>query len=158
MAVLKICAAISLSLWIGGLSLFVGVVVPAAFSAFQKEEAARFLGALFPSVDRWTLVWAAVTSGALFLVFLNRHLEPSSLVLELPVGVMFALTLYLGLILHPEIHDLKEKLDLPEFRGTAHQQTIQFAFERLHRRSVRLHGFLLFLGWLSLGLTPRFLK
>ena len=158
MATFRICAAIALSLWVGGLSLFVGVVAPVAFHAFERQEAARFLGVLFPAVDRWCLVWGVVAVATLFLTFLNRHFAPASLVLEIPVGIMCALTLYVVLVLHPEIHELKRKLDLPELQGTAHQQTIQFTFNQLHHRSVRLHGVILTLGLLSLGLTPRFLK
>lgn len=150
MSIFRICAAIALALWVGGLSLFMGVVIPVSFHSFGKGEAARFLETLFPAVDRWCLVWAAVTVGVLFAL--------RSLVLEVPVGLMFVLTLYTTRILHPEIHEVKRKLQLPEFQGTAHQQSIQFAFNRLHQRSVQLHGVILTLGLLSLGLTPRFLK
>lgn len=155
---MRICAAIALALWVGGLSLFIGVVIPVSFRSFGKPEAGRFLDPLFPAVDRWCLIWAAVTAGALFALFLNRHFALRSLVLEIPVGLMFVLTLYTTLILHPEIHEVKRKLQLPELQGTAHQQSIQFAFNRLHQRSVQLHGLILTLGLFSLGLTPRFLK
>jgi len=139
---LPIFAAISLALWVGGLGLFI----------------CRFLDAIFPGVDRWGLVWGTAAMGALILLFLNRHFALRSLVLEVPVAVMYLVTLHLTLVLHPEIYELKRKLSLPEFQGTAHRQTIQFAFNRLHRLSVQLHGIILVLGLLSLGLTPRFLR
>ena len=154
----KICAWIGLALWIGGLTLFIGVVTPVAFKTFGKEEAARFVGVLFPAVDRWALIWSLVTAGSLARIFLNRHFALRSLALELPVGLMVVLTLYTSLILHPHIRELKRKIDLPEFQQTAHQQTIQFAFHRLHRCSVQIHGVILTLGLLSLGLAPRFLR
>ncbi|MBI3333273.1 MAG: DUF4149 domain-containing protein [Candidatus Omnitrophica bacterium] len=158
MPALKICVSVALALWVGGLSLFVGTVIPVSFRSFKKEEAGRFLEVLFPAVDRWCLVWGAAAAGALFLLFRSRHLAPASLALELPVGLMFLLTLYVARVLHPEVHELKRKINLPEFEGSAHQQTMKFAFDRLYKVSVRLHGLLLLLGWFSLGLVPSFLR
>ena len=152
------CAWISLSLWVGGLSLFVGVVIPTSFRTFKKEEAGRFLEPLFPAVDRWALIWGTVAAGCLSLIFLRRHLEIRSLVIEIPVILMFLLTLHVTLVLHPQIWEVKRKLGLREFQGTAHGQTLQFAFNRLHRASVQLHLAILALGLLSLGLAPRFLR
>ena len=81
-----------------------------------------------------------------------------SLALMILVGLIFVLTLYLIVSLHPQIRELKRKLSLSEFQGTAHQQTIQFTFNRLHRRSVWMHLLILILGFLSLGFIPRFLQ
>lgn len=158
MQTFRICATISLALWVGALSLFAGVVTPVIFKTLKREEAGRLLGALFPAVDRWCLVWGAVTVGNLLAIFFNRHFEARSLVLEIPIAVMFWLTLHVNYVLHPQIRDLKRKIELPEFQGTAHQQAMQFSFQRLHRRSVRLHGIVLTLGLLCMGLLPGFLK
>jgi len=155
--IFKICAWISLSLWIGGLVLWTAVVTPAAFRCFKKEEAGRFLRPLFPAVDRFLLVWALVAAGAIFLSFWNQHLSPQALALEVPVGVMSGLTVYLVEILHPQIRDLSKDLADSKYQGTAHLEKIRFAFNRLHRLSVRLHVIILTLGFLSLGLCPRVL-
>ncbi len=159
------CAFIGLALWIGGWALMIGVVTPVIFRAhnqepplIRREEAERLLGVLFPAVDRWTLVWGGVTAGTLAALFLNRHFEPRSLVIEIPVGLMFLLNLHSVVILHPQIRELKRKINLPHYQGTSHQQTMQNAFNRLHLRSVQLHGLLLFLGIFVLGLCPRFLR
>jgi hypothetical protein len=136
----------------------IGVVTPTIFRSFQKPEAGRFLEVLFPAVDRWTFVWAGVTVGTLAALFLNRHFAPRSLVIEIPIGTMFLLNLHSVVILHPQIRELKRKINLPQYQGTAHQRTMQNAFERLHLRSVQLHGLLLFLGLFTLGLAPRFLR
>ena len=74
------------------------------------------------------------------------------------LALMFLLTLYTTLVLNPQIRELKRKMDLPEFQGTAHQQTIVFTFKRLDQRSVRLRAVLLALGLVSLGLVPSFLR
>ena len=155
---LQICAWIGLALWVGGLSLLMGVVTPVTFKALQKQEASRFLELLFPAAERWALVWGGVTVGALLALFLNRHLQLRSLMIEAPVGLMFLLNLHLAVILHPQIQELKRKINLPQYQGTSHQQTMQSAFTRLHRRSVQLHLLLLTLGLFSLGLAPRFLR
>jgi len=158
MPIIKICASIGLGVWVGGLTLWMGVVTPTVFRSLKKEEAGRFLGVLFPAVDRWASVWGLVSAGFLFLLFYGRHFEPRSLVLELPVLVMLILTLYCTFILHPQVRDLKGKLGREEFQGTAHLETVRFAFSNLHKRSVQLHLLILILGWFSLGLVPGFLE
>ena len=81
-----------------------------------------------------------------------------SLAFMILVSLILVLTLYLIVIRHPQIQELKRKMDLPEFQGTAHRQTIVFSFKRLHQRSVRLRAVLLVLGLVSLGLVPSFLR
>ncbi len=156
--VFKALFLISLSLWIGGSAFFAAVVTPAAFRSLGKEEVGRFLAAIFPAADRWACVCGAVAVLSLYPIFLDRHLETSSLVLELPVLFGLLLTCHNTLIVHPQIRELKRKMNLPEFQGTSHYQTIQFAFGRMHRLSVRLYLGALLLGLLSLGLTPAALK
>ncbi len=158
MLILRMGVLMGLSLWVGSLALFMGVVTPAIFKNLPKEEAGKVVGILFPAVDRWLLACAAVAVGSLFFLFLNRHFALSSLFLEIPVGLMVVLTLYTSLVLHPQIRELKRTMNLSSFQGTTHQQTIQFTFNRLHLRSVQLNTAILALGLLSLGLTPKFLK
>lgn len=151
------CASVGLGLWTGGLTLFFLVVTPASFRQLPKEEAGRWVGSLLPAVDRWSVVWGTVTCGSLFWVFLNRHFEPRSLALELPVLAMFLLTLHGAYVLHPQIQDLRRKIALPEYQGTARLEKFQFGFRHLHRNSVRLQMLNLVLGWYGLGVLPRIL-
>lgn len=134
------CASIAMGLWVGGLS----------FGCRYTDTPSRAL-------DRWGMVWGGVTCGALYGVFLGRHFLLRSLVLELPVAVMLLLTLHAGLVLHPQISDLRRRIAEPKFAGTAHLEKLRTCFARLHRRSVQLHTVILFLGWFSLGLVPRLL-
>lgn len=154
---MRTCFLLSLSLWVGGLTLFVSVVIPAAFRSLSKEEAGRVIGFLFPPVERWSSLWALAASGTLLLLFHGRHFEPRSLVLELPVTLASLLILYSAWILQPEIREARERMQQPEFQGTAHLEKLRFSFNRLHYFSVRLHGVILFLGWFALCLTARFL-
>ena len=149
------CASIALGLWVGGLSLFLGVVTPVSFRRFGKEEGGQYVSALFPAVDRWGMLWGGVACGALYAVFLNRHFVPLSLMLEIPVAVMYLLTLHAGWVLHPQITDLRRRIADPKYAGTAHLEKLRYNFARLHKRSVQLHGAIIFLGWFSLGLLPR---
>lgn len=158
MEILKSCAAIALSLWVGGLTLFVGVVTPVSFRSLSREEAGRTIGLLFPAVDRWARVWSAVAVISLSGFYLGRHFQPRSLVLEIPVAVMAMLTGYLVFILHPQVREARQMLLQPEFQGTIHLEKYRFAFNRLHRASVRVHAVILFLGWLTLALVPNFLN
>lgn len=158
MALLKALFTVALALWVGGLAILMAVVTPAAFRSLPKEEVGRYLGVLFPMANRWFLFWSATAMVALFFLFLNRHFHLRSLVIEIPLGLMFVLTVYASLILYPQIHDMKRKIHLPEFQGTAHQQTMTFAFNQLHMRSVQIHAAVLVLGIISLILTPKFLE
>lgn len=81
-----------------------------------------------------------------------------TLVLEISIAVMLWLVLHVRCVLRPQLRELKRKIELPEFQGTVHQQAMQFTFQRLHRRSVRIHGLALGLGLLSFGLLLGFLK
>lgn len=139
------------------MTLFVGVVIPAAFRALPKEEAGRVVGLLFPPVERWGSLWALAACGTLLLLFHGRHFEIRSLVLEIPLAVSAVLTFYSAWVLQPELQDVRRRLPQPEFQGTAHLEKLRFSFNRLHRLSVRLHGAILFLGWLTLCLAARFL-
>jgi len=87
--IVRICAWVGLALWVGGLALVAGIIAPAAFKILGKQEAGRLLGMLFPILDRWALVWGAVTVVSVLLLFMNRHFALRSLTLELPVGIMF---------------------------------------------------------------------
>ena len=155
---LAVCAFVALTFWVGGLTLFDAVVIPALFRALPREEAGRTAGLLFPAVERWISVWALVACVALLFFFRDRHWEVRSLVLELPVAVMAAFTLYSAWILQPEIQEVRGRMQQPEFQGTTHLEKLRFSFDWFHRLSVRLHGIILFLGWLTLTLLPRFLR
>lgn len=132
MAIFGTCAAISLGLWVGGLS----------FGAWRHEAASAAL-------DRWGMIWGGA---ACFFLYMAH-----SLFLELPAAVMFLLTLHAGVVLHPQITDLRRQIADPKYAGTARLMKLQYCFDRLHRRSGQLRGAILLLGWFSLGLMPRLL-
>ncbi len=70
---------------------------------------------------------------------------------KLCVGLLAWLLLYRRCILRPQIQEIRRKLELPEFQGTAHHQSLQFAFTNLRRRWARLRIWILLLGILLAG-------
>ena len=140
MNIVSTCAAISLGLWVGGLS----------FGAWRRDVASAAL-------DRWGMIWGGAACLSLYGVFLGRHFATRSLFLELPVAGMFLLTLHAGMVLHPQITDLRRQIADPKYAGTARLMKLQYCFDRLHCRSNQLRGATLLLGWFSLGLIPRLL-
>ncbi len=66
------------------------------------------------------------------------------------------MSLHLLFILRPQIREVERKLNLPDFQGTAHQQTIRFAFQKLHRSRVRFQVLILVFGVLGLCLFLNF--
>ncbi len=157
MNILKICTVVSLAVWVGGFIFFSGVMAPVLLRRLGQEEAERILDILSAGVDRWTLVWSTVAAGMIGLHFMDRHFALRSLVLELPILGMLLLTWYRGWILHPQLRDLKRRLKLPQFQGTAHLETVRFSCKRLERRSKQSTTAIVFLGLFSLGLIPGFL-
>ena len=151
---MKVFLSLALALWVGGLAFFMLVVAPVSFRTLGKEEAGRILGFLFPVLDRWGLACGAAACMALYGVFLRRHFEPRSLLLEVPVAMMFLLTLHVAVILHPQIRDIRDRVARPEYEGTARQGRLQFVFRNLHRRSVQIHMGILALGLFSVGVFP----
>ena len=132
------CAVISLGLWVGGLS----------FGARRRKVASAAL-------DRWGMIWGGAACLFLYMVFLGRHFAARSLFQELPVAGMFLLTLHAGIVLHPQIADLRRQIADPKYAGTARLMKLQYCFDRLRRRSDQLRGATRFLGWFSLALILR---
>ena len=154
MDLFRSCVVIGLGFWIGGLSLFLGIITPVSFRRFGKDGAGQYLGALFPAVDRWSMFWGGVSCLGLYGLFLHRHFQIRSLRLEFPVALIYLLSLHAGLVLHPQITDLRRRIAEPKFAGTAHLEKLRYCFSRLHRRSVQLHAVILLLGWFSILLLP----
>lgn len=157
MSVFSVGTAIALGLWVGGWAFWVMAVTPALFRGMERQEAGRVVGILFPAVDRWIQTWAAATVVLALAAFPGRHFEVRSLFLEIPIGIMACLTWYLTVVIHPKARELKRRLHDPELQGTTRSEEIRFAFNRMHRRSVRIGGLLLLAGIFALGLAPRLL-
>ena len=140
MPIFHACAIVSLSLWVGGVT----------FGVWRHEASEA-------PVDRWGTIWGASASLFLYMVFAGRHFLLRSLALELPVAVMFLLTLHGVMVLHPQIADLRRQMADPKYAATARLLKLKYCFDRLHLRSGQLRGAILFLGWFSLALTPKLL-
>ena len=67
------------------------------------------------------------------------------------IALSLGLPLHVAFVLRPQIRELRRKMALPEFQGTAHQGTIRFALQRLERQGVRYRTAALLLALLGLG-------
>lgn len=147
----------ALAFWIGGLTLFGMVITPALLRSLDREQAGKTAGCLFPAVDRWTSLWAVAASCSLVWGAGRLGRDPRLIFLQLLVFGTTLLTLYVAWLLHPQIQDHRQNMERPEFQGTVHLEKLQFVFQQLHRRSVKLHAVTLFLGWFLLALAARWL-
>jgi hypothetical protein len=55
-------------------------------------------------------------------------------------------SLYLAFIVRPQIKELRRKMQLPEFAGSFHYKTMEVAFQRLLKASLRVHKIRFVLG------------
>ena len=70
----------------------------------------------------------------------------------LSLSLSLWMALHFLFILRPQVREFGRKLHLPEFQGTAHQQTIRFAFLKLQRTCVRVQVLSLIFGVLGICL------
>lgn len=150
----KVLLFVSVAFWLGGLMFWSFIVLPIAFKSFPKAEAGRFVSVIFPAADYWAVVFAVLTVTGLGGIFLGFYGTTEALMLEIPVGIMFLLTLHTAVVLHPRIQALRRKLQKQEFQETAHLDRIRFDFDRLHHRSVWIQMVIFILGFYVLGALP----
>ncbi len=131
--ILRILVSLSVVLWVGG-------------------------QVLFPSADGWFLFWGAAAILGTGLFYLGGHLEPRSLLVEIPLAAAFLLTAHSAFILRPQMRELKRKMALSEFTGSFHLKTMEFAFRQLQRNSVVFRAIAVALGLLNVLLVAVFLR
>lgn len=66
------------------------------------------------------------------------------------------LTLYLAVIVHPQIRDLRRRVALPEFQGTAHLVRLRFCLDQMNRLWIRVRAAVVALA--ALGVLLRVLQ
>ncbi len=145
-----------LAIWMGTMVYFSFFATPEIFRAFPRDMAGRIVGALFPAYYKIGMLSGFVlfiTSLYLSLLAKTRIAWASTLL----VTVMFILTLYGGLILHPEVKAVKARMhqitaESPEY------QIVHSRFRKLHGRSMLINVIVLITGagaLLLFGVGPR---
>lgn len=59
------CEVLALSVWVGGLLVIIGAVIPAVFNSFGMEPGGRFLTSVFDGYNRLVVAAAVLILGAL---------------------------------------------------------------------------------------------
>lgn len=141
---------LALTLWVGGIVFFSFFTTPALFANLPKDMASQMITILFP---RYYML-GYVCGGTLLL----STLVESILVRQLPlirllvILLMLGSTVYAGVIVRPEVHNLKIQMKTVE-EGTDLGNHLKAKFDGLHRLSVILNMVVLVSGIFLVGIV-----
>ena len=121
---LLIAITLVLSLVVGGMAFFSGVVAPVVFKALDTENGGRFLRAIFPV---YYLYMGVLSIVAMVLLYLDARRFDSSVLALIAAGFLFAL-----FVLVPHINQVRDA-------ARAGDGQAEKSFGRLHRGSVILN-------------------
>ncbi len=138
-----------LAAWLGAACMFSFVVAPAAFRAFPRPEAGRFLGTIFPAYYAIGLVFAAAAA-ALLLQELQSGAPAPRFMLRLALVCAIFLCMTFSLSFLKQIHAMREML------VTARTPELEAKFGRAHGISMALNlvAILSALAAITLSLIP----
>lgn len=140
---------LALALWVGGMVFFSFLTTPVIFSSLPREMAGQVLAALFPRYYQLGFVCGGVLLAMTLLeALLVRHLPLLRLIL---IGIMVGMTLYAGLSLRPQIHDLKVEMRAVE-ETSPRGEELKKQFSQAHRLSVILNMVVLVCGLFLVGI------
>jgi uncharacterized membrane protein len=140
---------LALALWVGGMVFFSFLTTPVIFSTLPKEMAGQVLAALFPRYYQLGYLCGGILLAmTLIEALLVRHLP---LIRLLFIGLMVGMTLYAGMALRPQIHDLKVEIRTVE-EASPRGGELKKQFSRAHRLSVILNMIVLACGLFLVGI------
>ena len=123
---MKLLTIVSVSVWLGGIIFFSGLVAPLAFSVLEREHAARFVNAAFPRYYLFGIVLGVLALAGVVGRFVTGRGAPwGTLVLLL---LMLGISVFVLLVLMPRMDALR-----------AAPSRSSPAFVRLHGFSVALN-------------------
>jgi len=123
---------------------------PAVFSSLPKEMASVFLSTLFP---RYYMLGYACSGGLIFSTAVE-----SLLLRQVPwlrlfiILIMLGSNFYAGILLNPQLHDLKVQIQAVE-EGSPIHTTLKTKFSQKHRLSLILNFVVLIAGLFLLGIV-----
>jgi hypothetical protein len=139
---MRVVPSVVVSLWLGAMAFFAFAVAPAAFGTLEREQAGRFVSAVFPRYYAWSAALGMIAIAACLA-------RPAATGWRgrdwLPLGLavsMLCLTLYAWLVILPAAHSAREAARQPGAGASA--ETARFA--RLHRVSSLLNGLVMIAG------------
>jgi uncharacterized membrane protein len=140
---------LALALWVGGMVFFSFFTTPVIFSQLPKEMAGQLLAALFPRYYQLGYGCGGILLiTALLEALLVRHLPWIRLIL---IAVMMGGTLYAGMVVRPQVHDLKVEMRTVE-EETPRAEELKKRFSQAHRLSVLLNMIVLVCGLFLVGI------
>ncbi|MEW6600210.1 MAG: DUF4149 domain-containing protein [Nitrospirota bacterium] len=132
--------SLTLSLWVGGISIFTLIMTPVIFRSFDRDMAGKIVGKLFPGYFIHNLVTSVV---ALILLVMIRHmLSKWGLKLSfILVACAIIINLFVVFKLHPEVKSVKQEVH--SFEVQTDDSAVRKEFRKLHAVSASLNLLLL---------------
>lgn len=140
MNIWNFCYNVTLSLWVGGISIFTFIITPAIFRSFDRDMAGTIVGKLFPGYFMYSLALSVLALGLLAAIrpMLSKWGFKWSLILA-ACAVM--INLYVAFKLHPDV--IRVKQEIHSFEGQADDAQARKEFRKLHAISASLNLLLL---------------
>jgi len=136
----NICYNLTLSLWVGGISIFTFVITPVIFRSFERDMAGKIVGKLFPGYFIYNLSLSVLS--ILLLVIIRPLLAKSGFKLSLIlIACAVIINLFIAFKLHPDI--VKVKQEVHSFDAPADNSPLRKEFRKLHAVSASLNLLLL---------------
>jgi len=141
---------LGLVLWVGGIVFFSFFTTPTIFTTLPKEMASQVITAIFP---RYYLLGYIAGGMMLFGTVVETLLVKQWPWIRLVlVIVMLGASVYAGVVVRPQVHDLKIQMKTVE-EGTELGSTLKARFDGLHRFSVILNMIVLGCGLALIGIV-----
>lgn len=141
---------LALSIWVGAIVFFSFFTTPTLFTQLPREMASQVITVIFPRYYALGYICGSILLlSSLMEAALLRHLPWIRLIL---VSLMLGSTLYAGLALRPQVHELKVQMKAVE-EGTDLSLRLKKQFDGLHRLSVILNMVVLLGGLLLIGIV-----
>jgi Domain of unknown function (DUF4149) len=108
------CEMVALAIWIGGLVVIIGSVIPAVFNSFGMEPGGRFLTRVFDGYNRLVMVAIVllVTAGA-FRLWAAARYRLAEVALTRPevllLSLMIAIALLIMMVMRPTTVKLQDE-------------------------------------------------
>jgi hypothetical protein len=131
---------LTLSLWVGGISIFTFIITPVIFRSFERDMAGKIVGYLFPGYFTYNTVLSVLACVLLVPVrpFLSKFSFKASLIL---VVLAVIINVYVAVKLHPDIKKVKQEIH--SFESPADDSPPRKKFGKLHALSASLNLLLL---------------
>jgi uncharacterized membrane protein len=125
-----------LALWAGGMILFTFIVTPVIFHSFDRDQAGKIVGSLFPGYFLYLLVLSVLALVLFFLLGADQATRSyRACLFLLIVGVV--INAYVLFSLHPRTVEVKQQI--ASFERSSPETPARKEFKKLHAVSAVLN-------------------